>query len=147
MKQEEINKGNRLIAEFIQLKFIVREKDTWINTSTSDYGAQSGHTERQGKWYYGQMIKDKVHESDLKYHSSWDWLMPVVEKINSICSKHGQELSNHSKDQQHLPNQLDNPLHWKSWSYHNVSLSTNIERVWLAVTEFIKWHNSHNPQA
>jgi hypothetical protein len=31
-----------------------------------------------------------VELEDLQYHESWDWLMPVVEKINSIA--HEQEL-------------------------------------------------------
>lgn len=79
----------------------------------------------------------------LKYHYDWNWLMPVVEQINSICVKNGEELSNHSRAQEHLSNQLDNPLHWKSWSYHYIKLSTDINNVYKQVVEFIKWYNEH----
>lgn len=32
-------------------------------------------------------LKDSIwqNENILKYHSSWDWLMPVVEKIEADC--------------------------------------------------------------
>jgi hypothetical protein len=28
--------------------------------------------------------KQKIHPNDLKYHSSWDWLIPVYEKIARV---------------------------------------------------------------
>lgn len=37
------------------------------------------------KNYNGFEIDGKpYHETQLKYHSSWDWLMPVIEKIESL---------------------------------------------------------------
>lgn len=73
---------------------------------------------------------------------SWNDLIPMAEKINAICNEHGFELSNHSRDQEHLSNQLDNPLHWKSWSYHYVHLSTKIDQVFKSVVDFIEWYNN-----
>lgn len=37
-----------------------------------------GYVCHKGKWW---------NENNLQYHSSWEWLMPVVEKIESIENK------------------------------------------------------------
>lgn len=55
-----LQEGNKLIAEFME----------WSE-------------------FPGNMLKEKLGVApkrieDLKFHSSWDWLMPVVEKIESI---------------------------------------------------------------
>lgn len=77
------------------------------------------------------------------YHKDWRLLMPVVEKFNSICQERGRELSGHIRDQEHLGNKLDNPLHWKSWSYHYVRLTTSIDNVWQSLVQSIKWYNTN----
>jgi hypothetical protein len=65
----------------------------------------------------------------LIYHSSWDWLMPVVEKIEAMRGTHllmkpfGCEILMFGKS---LINEVGN---------------TKIEAAWLAVVEFIKWYN------
>ena len=58
-----------------------------------------------------------VHRlNELKYHSSWDWLMPVVERIEQVI--------------QGVPQQM---LH--------LSLYSTIDEVCQAVVEFIKEYN------
>lgn len=66
MKAEEIKEGNILIAKFM--------------------GAEI----RDTKHYPIKLNDDEYYPEGLKYHSSWDWLMPVVERINTIdvLSKH-----------------------------------------------------------
>lgn len=61
----EITESNKLIAEFMGLKNISHSKK------------------------YGGIIIASPSEDDLEivpvlYHTSWDWLMPVVEKIESL---------------------------------------------------------------
>jgi hypothetical protein len=69
--------------------------------------------------------RDKIYQ----YHSSWDWLMPVVEKIEAMRGTHllmkpfGCEILMFGKS---LINEVGN---------------TKIEAAWLAVVEFIKWYN------
>lgn len=63
MKTEEEN--NRLIAEFMGLK--------WIKQSDNIF--PSGHYEKGEDWYGIDFIN---------YATSWDWLMPVIEKISRI---------------------------------------------------------------
>ena len=62
----------------------------------------------------------------LKFNSSWDWLMEVVDKIVN---------KTHLNNTNHLPRQL---------VLKNIfdSLSTvNISNIYKAVTEFITWYN------
>ncbi len=63
-----------------------------------------------------------VHRlNELKYHSSWDWLMPVVEK----CFVKQEEVSDDL-----------------SFKLNDALLETNIESLYKAVVEFIKQHNN-----
>jgi len=55
-----------------------------------------------------------------KYDTSWDWLMPVLKECRKVSP-----LGYSGSDIQMRLNQLE------------------IREVWLAVVEFIKWHN-HN---
>lgn len=61
MTQEEILKRNKVIAEFDGHK---------INFGFNQKGIL--------------FLGEHINEDQLKYNSSWDWLMPVVEKIESI---------------------------------------------------------------
>ena len=55
----------------------------------------------------------------LKFHESWDWLMPVVDKVEQV--------------NEGVPSEL--------W---NVSLYSYHEEVYDAVVEFIKQHNKES---
>ena len=55
-------------------------------------------------------------ESDYKYHKSWDWLIPVVQKIEAECEGVPQELI-------------------------DLSLYSNLREVYWAVVEFINQLN------
>jgi len=68
-----------------------------------------------------------------KYDTSWNWLMPVVEKISKISRNDydGQA----RKDIQYLK---------QIWA--NTPFYVSIERAYELVVEFIKWYNSQkNP--
>jgi hypothetical protein len=59
-KQHDIKIGNILIAEFMEVHEIMHDE-------YSEYD-------------FADNTLDVVHENELKYHLSWDWLMPVVQK-------------------------------------------------------------------
>jgi hypothetical protein len=74
-------------------------------------------------WY---KVKQGTFEADdLQYHTSWDWLMPVVQKI-------GDEYLNTPFDEtySHLTEQYEN-----IWT---------LEDTYNAVVEFIKENNQNN---
>src|SRR4051812_21847400 len=58
---------NKVIAEFDGYKFIPHDSLNGI------------------KGVFSKPNKRLYILEDLKYHSSWDWLMPVVEKIESLA--------------------------------------------------------------
>ena len=70
MDQQTIN--NKLIAEFDKLEQV-------------DYGDNTILYIREGNLGY--------RPENLKYHTNWNWLMPVVAKIRRIC--YSEELQMH----------------------------------------------------
>ena len=93
---------NKLIAEFMELE---TPDGVYFEYLTKD-GERSKLT----------------HFMLLKYHLSWDWLMPVIEKIQD---KH-----------------LENP-ELDYWSVDEIRLAIpNIQQVYYLVVEFIKNQNN-----
>ena len=97
-KQHDIEMGNILIAEFMQ----------------------------KGSKSLGIYDFDGCHYrlDELKFHSSWDWLMPVANEIIK------------SRDEQNAD--------WDLTDLKYALQTTNIELVYKAVVEFIKEYNQNN---
>ena len=102
--------NNKLIAEFMGLNL---HQGVWIKSTLA--------TER------------KICKEDaLKYHEDWNWLMEVVEKIESLGYR--IEIVKHIC-RIYLSNK------------ETIIISENtpkIEAVYNAVVEFIKWYNNQN---
>lgn len=67
-----MEKNNKLIAEFMGLPTEVFKPSGKVNYYFKEYNS--------GSWY-------EAHE--LSYNVSWDWLMPVVDKIESLRDENG----------------------------------------------------------
>jgi len=134
MSTQEIIEGNEAISDFMDLKPL-----EWI----SDFG------DKMKIWVNKKTEITEYDEPELKYHSSWDWLMPVVEKIESIHDEHhgyfGVHISSNSCS-------IQGTNLWKAIeensSYGSVYMSdpnaifpTKIESTWYNIVEFIKWYN------
>jgi len=101
-------------------------------------------------WQHHEDPKYHNHEmANLKYHFDWNWLMPVVEKIESIQDEHhgyfGVHISSNSCSIQGTnlwkaiePNSKYGAVYM---SDPNAILSTKIESTYYNVVEFIKWYN------
>jgi hypothetical protein len=75
MKKEEIIEGNRLIVEFMGL----RPFDTGLGFAISpDHCHCNEATEEKAMKGFSEIAR---------YHSSWDWLIPVCRKFEGILSK------------------------------------------------------------
>jgi hypothetical protein len=74
--------------------------------------------------------------TELRYHTSWDWLMPVVEKIESL----GFEFMI-TETRCAIKNNTDNSI---EEVYHCELLFNKRECVYMSVVEFIKWYNKEN---
>lgn len=110
MTEQEILEGNVLIARFLNVEHIER-------------------VEENDPRYYIDNISYKPME--LKYHTSWDWLMPVIEKFDSAPYK--QEF--------HI-----------GISAHRECIDANlilydIDKTFEALVDAIKWYNTFNSQS
>jgi len=109
MKESEVIEGNKLIAEFMG----------WKCSNNEDRWTQPDHSKVTG----------------LYFHGSWDWLIPVVEKIENlreirdfVISSVGCSILSHG---------------FKSFISYD-ECDSKISAVYKSVVEFIKWHNSQN---
>jgi hypothetical protein len=108
MTQEQIVEGNKLIAEFMGAKDM-------------SYYYLPQHAEWRRDLETGDMdIHDIFSETELKYHYSWSWLMPVVAKITT-----GEELIGNEYRE----------------SIMDIIPYGDIEDSFNVVVEFIKWYN------
>ena len=118
MTTEEIIEGNKLIAEFMT-------GETYNTFYLPEFGQYFNS--------YGQIEYTETFSPDeLKYHSSWGWLMPVVEKIKQTKQA---DIIIHAK------NLVQISYNKETKTYFSGSL---LEDVWSACTEFVKWYNQNN---
>jgi hypothetical protein len=79
---------------------------------------------------------DTISIKDLKFHSDWNWLMEVVEKIEEIeGNRFKVEIYNNVcriYDHQEYDDVID------------ITDETKIEAVYNACVEFIKWYNKQS---
>lgn len=134
MTQEEIVEGNKLIAEFMGFK-------PWV-----DFNIQLGFCELNINKYstYEDGMGHIPHActfKELRFHSSWDWLMPVIDKIGTILFEDNI-----------LPDYIDRS-YVKSDCYENdttksilinLSIFASLEDVYEETIDFIKWYNEYN---
>lgn len=143
MENKEILEGNTLIAEFMLVKVPERHylemnrELQYYADSISEYGTAN----------------DMVSENELKYHSSWDWLMLVAEKIRTISV--GDKSIN-----ENLAYKIEMESHamafscaiYKTWwprtgTYKQDVVAARrdttslIDVTFIAIIKFIKWYN------
>ena len=114
--------GNKLIAEFMELKYDPDKKDgAPFYKETSKDGWES-------KSYYNP-----------RYHTSWDWLMPVVEKIEKMGYGFHKDpfdlniVEYISGDENQVVAYQNNPDDSLIYKWHYV------------VVQFIQWYNQNKP--
>jgi hypothetical protein len=117
MTKEEIIANNKLIAEFYLSEYI---------------------DEQIVPYSYMHQINLYKHRSfiKMKYHSSWNWLMPIVRKIIELCLDEDDELNSNERD-------------WtlfESDEYTSVLMTIQnaiIKDSYKVVVEFIKFYNDN----
>lgn len=109
----ETTENNKLIAEFMGYEVLYRPNSNgFIEISDTEL----------------------CDVDDLMYHTSWDWLMPVVEKIESLSIVSFEKNLQEDGDYQCL---FTNGYEILICHYAD----TSIEATYKAVVEFIKWYN------
>lgn len=117
MKPQEIVDGDILIADFMGWDF--ERAYTGANSSRND------------KWLcpysHSWIIADRF-----RFRESWDWLMDVVAKIENLGLKVNIGITSCT-------------IYSAKYNIEPVYADTKINAVWLAVVDFIKWHNETQP--
>jgi hypothetical protein len=113
MTEKEINEGNKLIAEFMGFRVFDKR-----------YPRNHGIGAPEAEW------RDCIVQKT-KYHSSWDWLMPVVEKIEGLENSDDYEVDIFS-------NCCD------IGGIIEAVGKTKIDATYKAITQFIQWYNTQN---
>ena len=109
---------NRLLAEFLNAKYS-KEEDLYYFPSIFC---------KSGRNYF--------YSFDLLFHSDWNWLMQVVEKIEDL----GYSLEINKQEENDYQCNIvksNNIIH----SHYNIS---KIEAVYNACIEFVKWYNENS---
>lgn len=107
METKEIIEGNKLIAEFMG----------W-SRSTFDHLPDRMYKDSEGLPEGHSLGLDAAN---MKYHSSWDWLKPVVDEIAKYCLQYPFETN----------------------KIRAMSIIIEIRPCWYHVVEFIKWYNAN----
>lgn len=92
------------------------------------------------------LVSRGFSETELNYHSDWNLLMPVVEKIKDTMSLGYFNIDStwHDELRQEWVVQWSNSRPSRSFCIKRSDFKRDIkliELVWLAVVEFIKWYN------
>ena len=128
-KTNEITEEDKLFAEFMDVKEVTTYYDSY-GQQTPCYYTDNDLYRTPTFGHPGNSFNNFIDAA--KYHESWDWLMPVVEKIESLGFV--------------IEIALSQACLYKKPSKYNFScnLLTNskIEAVIYVMVEFIKWHNT-----
>lgn len=112
--------NNSTIAEFLDIEF---DETGYINNPNSK------HYKRNCSF-----ITHRMELSELMFHSDWNWLMEVVEKIESLEF----DFTIYTGSSVSIINTKDFPFE----EVLSLSGSSKIEAVYNAVVSFIEWYNS-----
>lgn len=125
--------GNKLIAEF--MGGVILDKPSKLS----------------GLWYLGgtheYLFPNGNHYArpdQLAYHSSWSWLMPVVEKIEATQTEFDGYFGVHicSNGCTIAGTRLNTSIENPHYAYFNdITHESKLSSTWLAVIQFIQWYN------
>jgi hypothetical protein len=129
----KISDGNKIIAEF--MGSIVQG-----NLTCKPYPKDIPN------WAFTSYDFDTLKISGYEYNKSWDWLMPVWERISKIKSKKISIEEMEICREKCWIKVLSIPYK-KNTSFSSLNVVANnecktlIESVYKSIIEFIKWHN------
>ena len=156
MEQTEILEGNRLIADFMGLKVELIYEDNTVVKGNKMLTASANKIEPfvyiqptfmhvaplDSKTAIEEMVTQKIWRNIQrlsKYHSSWDWLMPVIEKISKVPVIGATEF--YDTCYPRTFGMLQDATGLPMFRFNCCALyvgGTLIEAAWIAIVEFIK---------
>lgn len=134
---EDTIKNNILIAKFMG-----------ATVSGSEYKIPKVSIPYQGWERFGDndpclKFTDECRDWEMQYHKSWDWIMPVIEKINST---HNKNTANGSiivgRDLQYTIQYLLSGGYGFT-EHKRETVFFTLENIWERAVLFIKWYNEN----
>lgn len=128
IEREKVVKGNESIAKFLGAY--------WVNDDLEAFP--------YGYW----MIDDDdidlpLNSSDFEFHS-WNWLMPVIDKIEHLFETKQIlprfEINSHHCAFNH--NGFDGIVGCYIGSPEDIACETKLEAAWTLCVEFVNWYNN-----
>lgn len=121
-----------------------QEGNTLIDVFMGEDGFLGKEFEEHYSDEFWRPTKHKYEPKNLEYHSSWDWLMPVVEKIcnTEMTFKLESVFEWDNKEKYNPKYQMeirDGGYHLKGSDKSKVL----IEVVYQSVIQFVQWYNSN----
>ena len=113
---DDLLENNKLIAEFMGFTHVDNNDDKiWYQVPDK--------VELNYEFSYGSDVSYTTPDM-LPYNLSYDWLMPVVEKISSLTTE-------------------DN-YNFNFYKVLSLNIDASLNHIYEAVVEFIKWYNKNN---
>lgn len=133
MEMQETIEGNRVIVEF-------------MGGIVDDHLRSKRYPKHLPSWATMLYDFDPLKIGGYDYHTSWEWLMPVVERVESLHDDfHGyfgvSIYSNSCTIQGTRLNTSSESFHPAYLSDPNAIFPTKIESTWYNIVSFIKWYN------
>ena len=125
LNKEEINEGTELIVRFLG----------W------QYHLSDNHNFPDGTWHDGHV--GHCAKRGLRFHESWDWLFPVITKINGLGKEYSFAIF---KTYVSLTVEKGGKF-YKDFSFafseYVTSEQTTLEAAFKMVVRYIKWHEEN----
>ena len=129
---DDLLENNKLIAEFFGLKYDKPSKFKVLDGNIPIKGYYEANDE--SIFILNEYYEGVVEENSMLFHKSYDWLMPVVEKISSINDNVFWIIIGG-----------DNEVGFNNNTGVRNDIEYNgIESIYQKVVEFIKWYNENN---
>lgn len=133
MIKDEILEGNKLIAEFYKdCKYIQDPRSNILYKCVADGYFKAPRSNESNCKYTNFRVANEytlgylINLNDLKFHSSWDWLIPVIDKIYSM--------NEYIKYKDYMNNIICDG---------GIDINTKFIQITFSdVVEFIKWYNN-----
>jgi len=139
METNEIIENNKLITTFMEVKETTGYYDS--------YGEQMPHYYTTNGLYRTMSydIPDKsleIFKCNSRYHESWDWLAPVLEKICRMKIGDGKTYVEYAYPRTFgMLNEEAGQIMVRLTGYPVFEADTLIKATYLAIIDFIKWYN------
>ena len=127
---DNITENNKLIAEFLDWEF----DDLSETFETPFLKLVDPHA------FGDEQYSCKLQDFELEFHSDWNWMMRVVEKIENLQDENNCAIYNVQIEQCFV----EIIINHTSETIVEVDSNSKIQAVYNACVEFIKWYNKQN---